>query len=102
MAPGSDATATRPVSVLLPASLTVLTGAVRQGREATRQHPQPSETRPAGPRSGFRRVEVWLGSAERVKLLSSANAVLSEGKCVVIARPSEGPSRGTNPMVLLQ
>lgn len=102
MAPGSGATATRPVSVVLPAKLTVLMRAVKQGHEVTRQRRQPSETQPAGPRSASRCVEVWLGSTEHIKLLSAANTVLSEGKRVVIARPSEGPLQGTNPMALLQ
>lgn len=93
MAPGSDATATCPVSAVLPANLTVLIRAVKQGCEVTRQRWQPSEKQPAGLHSGFRCMEVWLGSAERIKLLSSANAVLSEGKCVIIARPSEDPHK---------
>ena len=70
MAPGSEATAPRPVSVVLPAKLTVPIRAGKQGHEATRQRWQPSEMQPAGPGSGFRCVEVWLGSTERIELLS--------------------------------
>lgn len=40
-----------------------------------------------------RSAKVWLGSTESIELLSSVNAVLSEGKCVVIARPSEDPCK---------
>lgn len=47
-------------------------------------------------------LEVWLSSAEYVKLLSLASTVLREGKCVIIARPPEGSLPSTKLVALLQ